>query len=124
MKIIEAIHRLDALKFNTYSQNDKVMWLSKLDLAVKRLIMDNCEGNSAEDFKGYTEDTPLDTELLVPAPFDEIYLRWLEAQIDYHNGENDRYNNSISLYNAMFEAYGNYYIKHHQPKSRGSRFLF
>ena len=124
MKIIEAIQRLDALKFNTYSQNDKILWLSKLDLAVKRLILDNCEGHPAPDFKGYTEDTPLDTELLVPAPFDEIYLRWMEAQIDYHNGENDRYNNSISLYNSMFEAYGNYYIKLHMPKSGGSRFLF
>ena len=124
MKIIEAIHKLDALKFNTYSQNDKIQWLSKLDLAVKRLIMDNCEENPAADFQGYTVDVPLDTELLVPAPFDEIYIRWLEAQIDYHNGEIDRYNNSISLYNAMFDAYGSYYIKHHKPKSRGSRFLF
>lgn len=124
MTIIEAINKLDALKFNTYSQNDKVAWLSQLDLAIKRTVLDNHECNPAPNFTGYTEDTPLNTVLLVPAPFDDIYLRWMEAQIDYHNGETDHYNNSISLYNAMFEAYGNYYIKHHKPLSGGSRFIF
>lgn len=124
MKIIEAINRLDALKFNTYSQNDKIKWLHVIDMALKSMIFDNCEDSPAADFHGYTEDTPLDTELLVPAPFDELYLRWMEAQIDYHNGEMDKYNNSISLYNAMYRAFGDYYIQHHKPKSRGKRFIF
>jgi hypothetical protein len=124
MTIIEAINKVDALKFNTYSQNDKITWLSKLDLAVKRLILDNHGNNPAPTFTGYTEDTPLDTVLLVPAPFDEIYLRWMEAQIDYYNGENDRYNNSIMLYNAMFDAYAAYYTRHHKPLMGGTRFLF
>ena len=124
MTIIEAINKVDALKFNAYSQNDKISWLSKLDLAVKRLILDNHVGHPAPDFKGYTEDTPLSTVLLVPAPFDEIYLRWMDAQIDYYNGENDRYNNSILLYNAMFDAYANYYTRQNKPCNKGSRFLF
>lgn len=124
MTIIEAINKVDALKFNAYSQNDKISWLSKLDLAVKRLILDNHVGHTAPDFKGYTEDTPLSTVLLVPAPFDEIYLRWMEAQIDYYNGENDRYNNSILLYNAMFDAYASYYTRQNKPCNKGSRFLF
>ena len=124
MTIIEAINKVDALKFNTYSQNDKITWLSKLDLAVKRLILDNHGNNPVPTFTGYTEDTPLNTVLLVPAPFDEIYLRWMEAQIDYYNGENDRYNNSIMLYNTMFDAYASYYTRHHRPLMGGTRFLF
>ena len=124
MTIIEAINKVDALKFNTYSQNDKISWLSKLDLAVRATILDAHEGNPVPGFTGYTEDTPLNTVLLVPAPFDEIYLRWMEAQIDYYNGENDRYNNSIMLYNAMFDAYAAYYTRHHKPLLGGTRFLF
>ncbi len=124
MTLIEAINKLDALKFNAYSQNDKIAWLSKLDWMIKTQILDNHEGNPAPDFTGYTENTPLDTLLLVPAPFDEMYLRWLEAQIDYHNGENERYNNAIALYNALFEAYANHYTRNHRPRSAGSRFLF
>ena len=29
-------------------------------------------------FNGYNADTPADTQLLVPAPYDDIYLRWLD----------------------------------------------
>ena len=36
MKIMEAITRLDSLKFNTYTQADKVEWLSRLDSMVKK----------------------------------------------------------------------------------------
>ena len=124
MTIIEVINRLDALKANTYSQTDKVAWLSQLDLLVKTQILDQHEGNPAGGFSGYTDATPGSTVLLVPAPFDELYLRWLEAQIDYYNGENERYNNAIALYNALFEAYANHYTRTHRPCGAGNRFLF
>ena len=71
-------------------------------------------------FQGYTEETPGDTVLLVPEPFDQMYLRWMEAQIDYHNAEYSRYNNSISLFNTDFQAYQSYYHRMHKPKGAGS----
>ena len=124
MKIIEAINGLDALKFNTYSQDDKIQWLSRLDNMVKKQIIDTHEGAESVSFGGYTADTPLDTVLLVPAPWDEVYLRWLEAQIDYHNGEYDKYNNAIIMFNTAFEAYQKHYNSAHKPVQRGRRFLF
>lgn len=124
MKINEAINRLDALKSNTYTQSEKIEWLSRLDSMVKRQILDAYDGSSAVSFSGYTEDTDPQTELLVPAPFDEIYLRWLEAQIHYHNGEYDKYNNAIMMFNTSFEAYADWYNRHNTPVSRGARFLF
>ena len=124
MKIIDAITRLDALKFNTYTQSDKVDWLSRLDSMVKKQVIDTHEGAEAVTFTGYDDSTSLDTELLVPAPYDEVYLRWLEAQIDYHNGEYDKYNNAIIMFNTVFEAYKSYYNRMHKPVSHGRRFLF
>lgn len=124
MKIIEAINSLDALKFNTYSQDDKVQWLSRLDSMVKRQIIDTHEGADAVSFDGYTADTPLDTILLVPAPYDEVYLRWMEAQIDYHNGEYNKYSNAIIMFNTAFEAYQKHYNSAYNPVQRGRRFLF
>ena len=115
MKIIEAINRIDSLKHNTYSQNDKVAWLSRLDSMVKRLIIDTHEGGEETVFTGYDDRTDLETELLVPAPFDEVYLRWLEAQIDYHNGEYDKYNNAIEMYQTAYDGYANYYNRQHMP---------
>ena len=124
MKIIEAITRLDALKLNTYTQHDKVEWLSRLDNMVKRHIIDTHEGSEDVIFTGYDDNTDTSTELLVPAPFYEMYLRWMEAQIDYHNGEYNKYNNAIDMFNTAFESYQSFYTRNHLPMSHGSRFIF
>lgn len=123
MKIIEAINQIDSLKHNTYSQRDKIAWLSRLDSMVKRLIIDTHEGAENVTFTGYTETTAPETELLVPAPFDEVYLRWLEAQIDYTNGEYDKYNNSILMYQAAYDGYANYYNRSHMPLGRKMKYF-
>ena len=123
MKIIEAINRIDSLKHNTYTQNEKVAWLSRLDSMVKRLIIDTHEGGDEVEFTGYNDSQDLNQEMLVPAPFDEIYLRWLEAQIDYTNGEYDKYNNSILMYQAAYDAYANYYNRNHMPKGKKVKFF-
>ena len=123
MKIIEAISKIDDLKHNTYSQNDKIGWLSRLDSMVKRLIIDTHEGGEGVIFNGYTSETNPETEMLIPAPFDEAYLRWLEAQIDYANGEIGKYNNSIEMYNTAWQAYQNYYNRTHMPKGKKMKFF-
>ena len=124
MKIIEAINKIDDLKFNAFSQDQKVGWLSRLDTMVKTQIIDTHEGGENVHFTGYNSDTDLHAELLVGAPFDEIYLRWMEAQIDYHNGEIDKYNISITMFNTEYEAFENWYRRKHMPKRSGQRFIF
>lgn len=122
MTIIEAINRLDNIKPNTYSQADKVQWLSTLDGTIKKEIIDTHE--DAVPFTRYTNDTPLNTELLVPYPFDQLYIAYLEMQIDYANAEYGKYNNSMTMFNTAYAAYERFYNREHKPISRGSRFLF
>lgn len=105
MTIIEAINNIDNLKHNTYTQTDKVKWLSRLDSMVVRLVIETHEGGGYVDFCGYDESTEPDTDLLIPEPFDEAYMRWLEAQIDYHNGEYEKYNNAIEMFNTIWKDY-------------------
>ena len=124
MTINEAINRLDALIFNTYTNDDKVQWLSRLDAAVKQQIIDTHVGGENVIFNGYTPETPGTTALLVPTPYDEVYLRWMEAQINYHNGEYDKYNAAIILYNTAFDAYASHYNKTHMPIRKVNRFIF
>lgn len=124
MKIIEAINRIDDLIHNTYSQPNKVEWLSRLDTMVKKQIIDTHEGSENVSFTGYDAYTPLDTVLLVPAPYDDVYPKWIEAQIHYYNGEYDKYNNAIIMFNTAFESYAAYYNQNHKPVIRGRRFLF
>lgn len=122
MTIIEAINRIDALKHNTYTRKEKVEWLSRLDAMVKKFIIDTHEGDEVI-FTGYDDNTDINTELLVPAPFDEVYLRWMEAQIDYHNGEYEKYNNAIDMYNTAFNGYQNHYNRTHMPKGKGFKYF-
>lgn len=123
MKINEAISRIDDLKPNTYSQSDKIKWLSHADATVKRLIIDTHEGAEDVTFSGYDDSTDLNTELLAPEPFDELYLRWLESQIDYYNGEYGKYNNAIVMYNAAYEAYRNEYNRTHMPLGKSIQYF-
>ena len=124
MTIIEAINRTDNLKQNSYTNEDKIAWLSKLDWMIKRHIIDTHEGGEAVVFNGYDESTDLKTELMAPAPYDEMYVMWLEAQIDLANAEYDGYNASITLFNTEYDAFECYYNRNHMHKSAGKRFLF
>ena len=123
MTIIEAITRVDALKHNTYTQTDKIQWLSRMDWMVKRHIIDTHEGADKVTFTGYDNDTDLQTELLVPAPYDEVYLRWMEAQIDYHNGEYGKYNNAVDMFTTSYEAFQNYYNRTHMPIGKSLKYF-
>lgn len=116
MTIIELITDVDALKPNSYTQDYKVQWLSQIDGKVKHNIIDTHEGGEDVVFGGYDDTTPLDTKLLVPKPYDDLYRYWLEAQIDYASGEYKKYNNSMSMFNAAYSAFENYYNRMHMPK--------
>ena len=124
MTILEAINRVDTTKPNSYTQIEKVDWLSTLDGIIKKEIIDTHESGESIEFNGYGVDTDLDTQLLVPAPYDDIYIRWLESRIDYANGEYNKYNNSTTAYNAAFKAYSGYYNTQHMPKHAINRFIF
>lgn len=117
MTIMGAINHLDAVKPNGYSQTEKIKWLSTLDGIVKAEIIDTHEGGEGVTFKGYDDTTALTQELLIPHPYDDVYIKWLESQIDYANGEYGKYNNSITMYNTAYTAYEKYYNRTHKPKA-------
>ena len=122
MKVREAIDRIDSLKHNTYTNREKVDWLSTLDGIIKDQINDTHEGDEFVSFAGYNDTEDMETEMLVHAPYDVLYVRWLEAQIDYYNGEIARYNNSMMMYQAAFDDYQRYYNRTHMPKGQTLKF--
>lgn len=123
MTIIEAINRIDILKPNTYLQDTKEYWLSNLDGIIFDKIIKTHEGAEIEEFKGYSAETPIDTKLIVTAPYDDIYIKWLEAQIDYANGEYDKYNNSIVAYNDAYAEFERQYNRTHMPKAKNFKYF-
>ena len=57
MTLGQAIDRIDATMHNTYSREQKVEWISRLDSMVKRLIIDTHEGGDSVEFAGYDDHT-------------------------------------------------------------------
>lgn len=121
MTIREAIGAVDRLKPNTCSDRDKRRWLWEAETLAREQITalyrkrrkpadpaedtaDTAAPEDASDTAPFDDETPADTVLTVPAPYDQLYLRYLEAQIDYHNGEFDRYNNAIALFQTAFDG--------------------
>lgn len=115
MKIENALQQCDDLKPNMFSPGDKILWLSILDGIIKKEIIDTHEGYDDIVFNGYDDNTPLDTELLVPEPYSDVYIKWLFSQIDFNNAEFDRYNNSMMMYNTAYVQYANWYNRTHMP---------
>ena len=114
MNITAAITGLDARRMNACTYEEKLRWLSDLDGMIRTRILDNY-APGAVPFAGYTLDTPGHTELLVSAPFDGLYLWWLEACVDHSNGELVRYNNSIAQFDYLYGLFADYYHRTHSP---------
>lgn len=115
MKIAEAIEQVDVLRRNHYGQKEKIAWLSRLDHRVKHKIIDTHEGGTGVAFAGYDEDTDVNTVLLVQAPYDEMYLQYLIAQIEYFDQQGSRYNNANRLFESVWNDYACWYNRTHMP---------
>lgn len=118
MTISEALSRVDGLKHNTYTREEKLGWLSQLDTMILQQVL--CSQTPATaPCTSYGPDTDPNTVLLAESPFDEMYLRFMEAQMDYHNGEYSRYNNAILLFNRAFEAFTAHHLRNNPPEGLG-----
>ena len=124
MTIAEAISNVDKLKPNGYTERQKMSWLSNLDGVIFKEVFLTHENSPIESFEGY-DNAPMDTELLIPYPYDEdVYNYFLQKNIDKENGEIAKYNQSAVLYNNALLSFLNYYNRNHMPIGKGSRFVF
>lgn len=117
MTILDAISRTDSFTPNLIDLSEKLRWLSTLDGLIRTEIIDTHEGGDQKPFTGYDRNTDMQTELIVCAPYDSLYLYWLESQIHYANTEHEKYNNSIAMFNTAYSAYERYYNRTHIPKT-------
>ena len=116
MTIREAISQLDSLCPNACSDTQKLAWLSCLDGLVDREIRQTHEP-APSPFDGYTAETDRETELLVKAPYDEIYRSYMEKEIARANGESARYNAAVTIFNHLYLTYMDYYNRTVPPRA-------
>ena len=124
MTLSQAISRADALCPNQYTNDQKTAWISSLDGTIFEEIIKTHEGHDEDTFDGYTYDasTAATVELLVPFPYDDIYIFWLISQYYLNNAEMENYNSEITLYNTAYADYADYYNRHNMPKQKATFF--
>lgn len=120
MTIHEAISRIDNEYNNTFSPEQKISYLNRLDGIVWKEIIDRHEGAKITSFEGYTKDTPTDTVLLIPEPYTDAYIFWLQGWVDYWSGELESYNNAMLQFKEIYDAFYGDYHNTHTPKQNST----
>jgi len=124
MTIAQALAQIDALAPNTFSAAEKLRWLSEAEGHVAEEILKAQQGAESVSFFGYDETTDTATALLAPPPYDSLYRFYVEAQMDYANGEVTRCNNARGEWNNAFAAYQAYCTRTRRPLAAQSALRF
>ena len=108
----EIIERVDQNKPNAFEEMEKLRWLTELDgkIAIEVLML-----NLIAVRKLPRGDAALSCEPLVSYPYEDMYDRWLEAKIDYHNGEYSAYQNAMEAYNTAYNGFVNWFLNTYDP---------
>lgn len=116
MTISEAINEVNNLKPNEYGAEEKIKWLFRLDQQIKQEICDAHAYNEGESATVENYDSEhMSTVLLVPAPYDELYIHYLAAQIDYYNREYEGFSATNALFQSCYDSFRNRYNATHTP---------
>ena len=113
MTINEAIARVDDLRDNTMAPNIKIAWLQMVDQQVYHEIIKGRVGADAVTLPDYSDENG-ELVLLVPPPYDMLYVYRLEAEICYKNQEIDRQANALTRYNELMDAFAKQYAREHR----------
>lgn len=96
----EIIERVEKEKPDAFTNDVKAKWLAELEgkIALDCFQMSPLEAQTVR----YSWPTDEKKELLIRFPNEEVYALYLEAMIDFHNGEPDRYQNTMERFNQAF----------------------
>lgn len=91
MTIRDLLNKISKEKPNSFSEAELISFVNEVEAEVaEELHLD------AEDVPTYVyeHDEDLDQVLIVPAPYDRLYISYVKAMIDYANEEYDSYANN------------------------------
>lgn len=113
MTVGQAITYLDGVKPNAFSQAVKLRWLSALEGRVANEVFLMAPEEVEENYQ-YTSDD-LSKDLLVGFPYDDLYTWWLQAQVDLANGEYDRAQNTMAVFNSFWTQFVCWFAQRYEP---------
>ena len=106
----------DQLTENKIPFEIKLKWLADFEQKVYNEIYKTHE-DCPEEFAIPSDE---EDELLIDAPYDEVYVKYLRMRIDEANNDSARFVNARIIYNEAYNEFSAYYNRNHMPKQRAT----
>ncbi len=111
MKLYEVLETVDEIKPNAFSDAVKTRWLSEVEGKVQAEVF----LLAVEEIAPYDYERDKEKELLVRPPHDKLYEAYLCARIDLANGEYNKYQNTMLVFNAFYNELVKWYTERYRP---------
>lgn len=120
MTVMEAISQTDRLRPNQYPSEEKMRWLDRLEKRIWKDILLRYDAQAQEpEILDYSDP---DRELTAEAPYDEMYIHWLCAQMALFEEEFESFNAENAVFESVYAGYRNFYNREHMPLSARKRY--
>lgn len=114
MTLDALLDRVDLERPNAWTRAQKTAWVSDLEASLWTQLLLQPQGL----WRPLDPDGDGGTRLLLPDGWMRLYTSYLFATIDLSNGEFDRYQNSMVVYNAFLAELGAWYAAAFAPAQR------
>lgn len=111
MTLSDVISSVDEIKPNAFSNETKTKWINEVEGMVQTQVFLMVPMGLVQ----YTYDQDKNAILLVDPPHDKLYPAYLEAKIDYANGEYKKYQNTMQMFNSFFSEFMRWYADNWRP---------
>ena len=124
MTIQQVLDQVDRRKANMMAREDKIAYLNEIENQIHReIIMTHEHTQEQETAPSYDDETDAGTVLLIPVPYDKLYVFCILSQIDQDYQEADKYNNDRAQFETNYEEMSDWYTRTHMPLQAGREFL-
>lgn len=111
MTLSQVIAMTDEIKPNAFSNETKTAWVNEVEGMVQTEIF----LLAPIEIIQYDYAADKDKQLLVYPPHDKLYGPYLQARIDFANGEYDKYTNTMQLFNSFWGEFMRWYADIYAP---------
>lgn len=121
MTVRELFTVIDRMRPNAFTDGEKLGFLNVIEGRIYGEVLNKAAGE-AQAFIPFLEGEE-ERELAVSLPYTDLYIFYLAAMIDFYNGDSGRYNDTIVLFNMLWEDFAADYIQKNKPKQVNLRGL-
>lgn len=140
MTVAGLIEQFNAERPNQIQDDIKVYWLRKCEQMLINEILKSHEHDlesedrmtmkvagstlkitSAGSFDKHIDEFDMDSTLLAPEPYDDLYIHYLDQRLALNNNDTKRFNVAATMYNNALLTYQQYFNRENKTIQKKSK---